>query len=54
MFETWYQVERFLMAGKIDLDPILTHVIPWKSYHDGFKLMQSGEGIKIVMDIAGQ
>jgi threonine 3-dehydrogenase len=53
MFETWYQVERFLLANKIELDQILTHVIPFDDFHRGFKLMQSGEGIKIVLDVAG-
>jgi threonine 3-dehydrogenase len=53
MFETWYQVERFLLADKIELDQILTHVIPFDDFEQGFKLMQSGEGIKIVLDIAG-
>ncbi|HVJ79487.1 MAG TPA: L-threonine 3-dehydrogenase [Planctomycetia bacterium] len=51
MFETWYQVERFLLKDRIHLDQILTHVIPWRNYHDGFKLMQSGDGIKIVLDM---
>ena len=51
MFETWYQVERFLLAGKIDLKPILTHVLPWRDYRRGFELMQSGAGIKIVLEI---
>ena len=54
MFETWYQVERFLLAEKIKLDQILTHVIPFEDFHRGFALMQSGEGIKIVLDIAGK
>ena len=51
MFETWYQVERFLLAGKIDLKPILTHVLPWRDFEQGFRLMQSGTGIKIVLTI---
>jgi threonine 3-dehydrogenase len=52
MFETWYQVEKFLVAGRIELDEILTHVLPMEDFHRGFKLMQSGEGIKIVLEIA--
>jgi threonine 3-dehydrogenase len=53
MFETWYQVERFLLGGRIELDQILTHVVPFDDFHRGFKLMQSGEGIKIVLDVSG-
>lgn len=52
MFETWYQVERFLLAGRIELDEILTHVLPMAEFDKAFELMQSGEGIKIVLQIA--
>ena len=52
MYETWYQVERFLLAGKIDIEPILTHVLPLRDYDRGFEFMQSGEGIKIVLQVA--
>ncbi len=51
MYETWYQVERFLLANKVDLKPILTHVIDVKDFHKGFKMMQSGEAIKVVMKL---
>src|SRR3954451_3687393 len=42
MYETWYQVESFLLAGKINLEPIVTHQIPLEDFDRGFKLMQSG------------
>lgn len=51
MYETWYQVERFLLAGRIDLGPILTHVIPMADFKRGFDLLQKGEAIKIVLEI---
>jgi threonine 3-dehydrogenase len=51
MFETWYQVESFLLSGKIKLDKIITHQIPLDDFERGFKLMQSGEAIKVVMQI---
>ena len=49
MFETWYQMERFLLAG-IDLDPIVTHEIPMDQFESGFQKMQSGEAIKVVLE----
>ncbi len=49
MFETWYQVEQFVLSGKLDLEPIITHTIPMESFEQGFKMMQSGEAIKVVM-----
>lgn len=52
MFETWYQMEEMLLSGRLELDPIVTHRIKLEEFARGFELMQSGEGIKIVMEIA--
>lgn len=54
MFETWYQVESFLLSGRLHLDAIVTHQIPLVDFAEGFRLMQSGEGIKIVMEVTHQ
>lgn len=54
MFETWFQVERFLLANKIELDDIITHVVPLREFERGFHLMRSGEGIKVVLAIDGK
>ena len=51
MFETWYQMENFLLSGRLELDEIVTHQIPMNNYEEGFRLMQSGEGIKIVLEM---
>jgi threonine 3-dehydrogenase len=52
MFETWYQMEALLLSGRLQLDEIITHEIPMEDFARGFALMQSGEGIKIVMNMA--
>jgi len=51
MFETWYQMESFLLSGRLQLDPIITHHLPLAEFERGFALMRSGEGIKIVLEI---
>ncbi len=51
MFETWYQMENLILSGQLDLDPIITHEIEMADYEQGFKMMQSGEAIKVVMRI---
>lgn len=51
MYETWYQVENFLLSGKVNLDSIITHVLPLSEFETGFKLMQAGEAIKVVMEV---
>jgi len=51
MFETWYQMENFLLSGRLDLEPIITHPIPLEKFEDGFRLMQAGEAIKVIMRV---
>jgi threonine 3-dehydrogenase len=51
MWKTWYQMEELILSGKLELDEILTHTLPFERYEDSFKLMQSGDGIKIVLDL---
>jgi threonine 3-dehydrogenase len=51
MFETWYQMENFLLAGRLNLEPIVTHQLPLSNFDDGFKKMQSGEAIKVVLEV---
>jgi threonine 3-dehydrogenase len=53
MYETWYQMERFVLSGRLKLDPIITHVIDMEDFEKGFHMMQSGEAIKVVMRIPG-
>lgn len=51
MFETWYQMESFVLSGRLQLDPIITHVIDMVDFRRGFEMMQTGEAIKVVMKI---
>ncbi|MBL0926629.1 MAG: L-threonine 3-dehydrogenase [Phycisphaerales bacterium] len=53
MWETWYQMENLLTSGRLELDDIITHELPLAQYRRAFELMQSGEGIKIVLDLNG-
>jgi threonine 3-dehydrogenase len=52
MFKTWFEMENLILSGQLNLDPIITHVIDMKDFEHGFKMMQSGEAIKVVMKIA--
>ena len=51
MFETWYQTEALVKSGRVDLKPIITHVLPLGAYAEGFALMRSGAAAKIVFDL---
>jgi threonine 3-dehydrogenase len=52
MFETWYQTQALVVAGRIDLAPIITHVLPLERYRECFDLLKDGKAAKIVMTIA--
>jgi S-(hydroxymethyl)glutathione dehydrogenase / alcohol dehydrogenase len=39
----WY------MDGKIEIDPLITHVLPFEQINEGFELMRRGESIRTVL-----
>ncbi|HET9086821.1 MAG TPA: L-threonine 3-dehydrogenase [Acidobacteriaceae bacterium] len=49
MYETWYQMEALLKAGKLDLSPVITHRLPLHEFAQGMDLLKSGEASKIVL-----
>jgi len=51
MFETWYQAEELILSGRVNLKPIITHQIPLRGYEEGFRLMQAGEAIKVILNV---
>ena len=52
MFETWYQTQALVVAGRVDLAPIITHVVPMDRFEDAFTLLKEGKAAKIVMNVA--
>jgi len=50
MFETWYHMQALVKSGRVDLKPIITHIIPFESFDKAFALMKSGTAAKIVLD----
>ena len=52
MFETWYQTEALVRSGRVDLRPIITHVLPLADFERAFELMDSGEAGKIVLEVS--
>lgn len=49
MYETWFQVESFLLTNRLKIDRIVTHQLPVGEFQRGFQLMQRGEAIKVVL-----
>ncbi|MEZ6317284.1 MAG: zinc-binding dehydrogenase [Phycisphaerales bacterium] len=53
IWKTWYQSEALLRSGRLQLDDIVTHTFPLADYQRAFATMISGEGIKVLMNVAG-
>jgi hypothetical protein len=51
MVETWYQMESLLLSKRLNLEPVITHHLPLADFETGFKLMQKGEAIKVVLEV---
>jgi len=49
MFQTWYQMQALLKAGKLDLHPVITDRIPMKDFSKGMERLKSGEAGKILL-----
>lgn len=52
MFETWYQMQALVSLGRIDLSPIITHVVPFERFEESFTTLKKANAVKIVIEIA--
>lgn len=50
MFETWFQVEAFMLKNPDLIDKVVTHILPAKDFEKGFQLMDDGACGKVVLD----
>ena len=51
MFETWYKMFSMLQSG-LDVNPVITHHIPFEEFEQGFAALKSGKAAKVVLDLA--
>jgi threonine 3-dehydrogenase len=42
MYETWFQVETFLLGGRLRLDPVISHRVPLRDHEQAFSLISGG------------
>lgn len=50
MWSTWDKMHELLSAGKIDIDALVTHRMPYLDYPQGIELAMSGDCGKVVVD----
>jgi threonine 3-dehydrogenase len=49
IFDTWYRMEALLLSGKLDVMPVVTHVLGWSEFEEAVNLQRSGKAGKIVL-----
>jgi threonine 3-dehydrogenase len=49
IFDTWYRMEALLLAGKLDVRPVITHVLGWSEFDRAVELQRTGKAGKIVL-----
>lgn len=49
MFETWYKMSSLLRDG-LDISPIITHQFAMKDFDAAFKVLQSGQAGKVILN----
>ena len=49
MFETWYKMSSLIKSG-LNVNEIITHVLPVDEYLKGFELMKSGKCGKVILE----
>ena len=54
MFETWYQMQALLRAGRLQLEPLFTHRLPLASFAQAMEELRSGAAAKVLLFPDGQ
>ena len=49
MYRTWIEMRDFLASGRLDVEPVITHRLPFDRFEEGFDSMYSGEAAKVVL-----
>jgi threonine 3-dehydrogenase len=53
IWETWYQMQQLVKDRRVDLAPIISHVVPFERFEECFTTLKQRDAVKIVLDIAG-
>ncbi len=48
-WETWRRMVQLIDAGKVDLKPLITHVLPMEKHQEGFALAKSRDVMKVLL-----
>lgn len=48
-WETWRRMNQLVDSGKINLKPLITHILPFEEYQKAFELAKSHETMKVLL-----
>ena len=48
-FETWRKMNQLIDSGKINLRPLITHILPLEEYQKGFEIAKGHEVMKVLL-----
>lgn len=48
-WETWRRMNQLVDSGKINLKPLITHILPFEEYQKAFELAKSHEAMKVLL-----
>jgi threonine 3-dehydrogenase len=54
VYDTWYAVERFLLSGQLDLDALVTDVLPLEKFEEAFALIANRTALKVIFEIGAR
>jgi threonine 3-dehydrogenase len=49
MFETWYQMTRMILSGRVDLSSLVTHKMKFEEVDKAMEIMRSGRCGKVLL-----
>jgi threonine 3-dehydrogenase len=51
LYDTWATMNALLASGRLNIEPVITHRLPWARFADGMELMGRGECGKVILDM---
>jgi threonine 3-dehydrogenase len=51
IWETWFEMQDLVKGERVDLAPIISHIVPFERFDECFTTLKQHEAVKIVMDL---
>ncbi len=51
MYATWYQVESFLVSGRLDIAPLISGIVPLADFADAFRRLDERDALKVLLRV---